>query len=188
MLLLGASGRKKRLLHGILCFTKDQMSENHAVHDACFSSELILLLARLLIFCKHTHKQRQRTYTLRWSIKRWETSARHGEALFKITTFASHYHLRNWGISRIYSKSSARVWEPNDALTSVCCTSVGGRRHSSSAQPPFSLCAAAENMRHITSEMLLRPLRPPSQKTDAPFCSFLSVPFCAFLEHKPTLL
>jgi hypothetical protein len=48
---MGAKRRKKRarccwLLLGF-CVSQDQMSEHHAVHDACFSSELILLLARL---------------------------------------------------------------------------------------------------------------------------------------------
>lgn len=49
---------------------------------------------------------------------------RNGEALFKITTFASHYHLRNWGISRIYSER-----ECGNRLLSACSLC---RRHSCS--------------------------------------------------------
>jgi len=83
-----------------------------------FSTELILLLAEHLIFCKHTNRGTDlNAHTpATGDIKRWE---RWKKALFKITTFASHYHLRNWGISRIYSECGNRL------LVFLC------RRHSS---------------------------------------------------------
>jgi hypothetical protein len=69
-----------------------------------FSTELILLLAEHLIFCKHTNRGTRHVYRPNAPTGEILNDEKRWKALFKITTFASHYHLRNWGISRIYSE------------------------------------------------------------------------------------